>query len=108
MGLAIFLNCSFIVIGFMLMIPDAYLLWKAVRPESHYWKKLCNNNWKKWFISFFSLMLSWKLFMISLFVGMGRGISYAVVGVVITLTMWAMTKFEAPKIFFQDKPWKQI
>lgn len=103
----ILMNCMFIIIGFMMMIPDAYYLWQDIKPEENWWRKLRQVKWRRFFISLASLFLSWKMFTISLYVGLGRGTSYAIIGVTITLVMWFFQRFESPRRFFKDKPWKE-
>lgn len=95
-------------VGFMLMVPDLYWIWKSIRPERHWFRKLKQNNWKGLIWSFGSFMMSFWLFKISLYVGLGRGMAYTLLGIGITLLFWFLFKFESVKAFMTDKPWNDM
>lgn len=97
-----------LLLGFTLMLPDLYWIWKCIRPERHWLRKLRSNNWKGIMWSVASFMMSFWLFKISLLVGLGRGMAYTLLGIGITVIFWSIFKFESVKAFLNDKPWKQM
>ena len=93
-------------IGFAILVPDFYWIWKCFRPERHWFKKLRNNDYKAIMWSCIALVAGMWLFKAALMVGLGRGIAYSLVSIFITLFFWCLYRFRSVREFIQDKPWQ--
>lgn len=97
-----------LLIGFAILVPDAYWVWKCFRPERHWFKKLRTNDYKAILWSTVALIVGTWFLKVSLFVGLGRGIAYSLLSIGMTLFFWCLYRFRSVKEFIQDKPWNNI
>lgn len=97
-----------LVLGFTILVPDVYWLWKCFRPDAHWLRKIRNNDYAAIGWSLVALAIGTWLLKVALFVGLNRGIAYSFFSICITLFFWTLFRFRSVKEFLRDKPWNSI